>query len=89
MKPQLAGYCLPQPETSRHPPLIAFAAGAELISATVATDPIHRRRFLTLLCGHQEISIFLATIDQVLVTYPEFDETLAILSLVFIQSNPP
>ena len=50
----------------------------------MATDPTHRQRLLTLLCGQQEINTFLATIDQVLLTYLEYNETLAILSLVFI-----
>jgi hypothetical protein len=51
--------------------------------ATVASDLTRRRRLLTLLCGHQEITTFLTAIDTVQVEYPEYSETLAILSLVF------
>ena len=53
-------------------------------SAIVATGLIHRRRLLTLLCGHLEISSFLFALDSILVEYPVNNDTLAILALVFV-----
>ena len=50
----------------------------------MATDLIRRRRLLTLLCGHQEITTFLTTIETVQIAYPEYSDTLSILSLVFV-----
>jgi hypothetical protein len=53
-------------------------------SAAVAGAPTHCRCLLMLLCGHPAISTFLTGIDTVLVAYPQYNNTLTLLSLVFL-----